>query len=412
MRANEFLTELANAPYPTHMTGVTPPGSSTKTNFYRFTTDAGLDYDIAIQTYKDDSTVSSKPTGEFGIRVDFSLASIDPNDERKWAGTEVEGTGDAMRVFATVRKQVLDSIKDFDRAGAMAFAFMKPDNPDRPAKPRNIKFIQFQAHSKFPSRIKLYNRIAQTASKWFPGFKLTRGPYSIIEHGEVGLRWVLKKQETAQVVDEAPLPPDWDEKQYQPGSSFKARLAYALDRAKKLGAGSSRVAVTIEYQGRPTVLKIAKNTRGLGQNNAEASILNDGYASQMGILIPLIDYDKQNPEPTWIHTELAQRASKKQLCAIMKCDYLGQLVELARAIKGGEGYPPYADFVKSRLTHKTKPDIETMTEYANKLVDLDSQFDVQLGDLTREVNWGIYQGEPVIIDVGYTDNVRKQYYSR
>jgi len=195
MRAKEFLTELANAPYVTHMTGVTPPGSSTKTDFYRFTTDAGLDYDIAIQTYKDDSTVSSKPTSESGIRVDFQLASIDSDDERKWAGTEVEGTGDAMRVFATVRKQVLDSIEDFDRFGAMAFAFMKPDDPDRPAKPREIKFIQFQAHSKFPSRVKLYNRVAQSAGKWFPGFVLARGPYSITEHGEPGVRWVLKKQE-------------------------------------------------------------------------------------------------------------------------------------------------------------------------------------------------------------------------
>lgn len=406
MRAKEFLTELANAPYPTHMTGVTPPGSSTKTDFYMFTTDAGLDYDIAIQTYKDDFT------NESGIRVDFRLASIDSDDERKWAGTEVEGTGDAMRVFATVRKQVLDSIKDFDRLGAMAFAFMKPDDPDRPAKPRKIKFIQFQAHSKFPSRVKLYNRVAQSAGKWFPGFVLAQGPFSITEHGEPGIRWVLKKQETAQVVDETPLPPDWDEKQYQPGTSFKARLAYALDRAKKLGAGSSRVAVTIEYQGRPTVLKIAKNTRGLGQNGAEASILNNGYARQMGILIPLIDYDKQNPEPTWIHTELAQRASKKQLCAIMKCDTLGQLVAMARAIKGDRDYPPYADFVKSRLTHKSEQDIETMTEYADKLAELDSQFGVRLGDLTREANWGIYQGDPVVIDVGYTSNVKQQYYSR
>ena len=215
------------------------------------------------------------------------------------------------------------------------------------------------------------------------------------------------------MIDEAPLPPDWDEKQYQRGSSFKARLAYALDRAKKLGAGSSRVAVTIEYQGRLTVLKIAKNTRGVGQNGAEASVLNDGHARQMGILIPLIDYDKQNPEPTWIHTELAQRASKKQLCAIMKCDTLVQLVAMARAIKGvGKYQQNYADFVKSHLTHKSEQDIETMTEYADKLAELDSQFDVLISDLSREANWGIYQGEPVVIDVGYTDNVSKQYYSR
>ena len=216
-----------------------------------------------------------------------------------------------------------------------------------------------------------------------------------------------------EITSEAPLPPDWDEKQYQRGSSFKARLAYALDRAKKIGAGSSRVAVTIEYQGRPTVLKIAKNTRGLGQNAAEASVLNDGYARQMGILIPLIDYDKQNPEPTWIQTELAQRASKQQLCAIMKCDTLVQLVAMARAIKGvGKYQQNYADFVKNRLTHKSEQDIETMTEYADKLAELDSQFDVLISDLSREANWGIYQDDPVIIDVGYTSNVQKQYYSR
>ena len=53
-----------------------------------------------------------------------------------------------------------------------------------------------------------------------------------------------------------------------------------------------------------------------------------------------------------------------------------------------------------------------MTEYANNLAELDSSFDVQLGDLSREANWGIYQGEPVVIDVGYTSNVKQQYYSR
>ena len=66
---------------------------------------------------------------------------------------------------------------------------------------------------------------------------------------------------TDRVIDEAPLPPDWDETQFTPKTSFKQRLAYALERAKKLGAGSSRVAMIIEYQGRPTALKVAKNKK-------------------------------------------------------------------------------------------------------------------------------------------------------
>ena len=127
---------------------------------------------------------------------------------------------------------------------------------------------------------------------------------------------ILREDE---IIDEMPLPADWDPQAYnQNTTTFKSRLAYALERAKKLGTGSSRVATVIEYQGRPTVLKIAKNAKGLAQNGVEASILDDGYASQLGILIPLIDFDTANRDPLWIHTEMATKANEKQLCNLMK----------------------------------------------------------------------------------------------
>ena len=150
---------------------------------------------------------------------------------------------------------------------------------------------------------------------------------------------IAPSQVDEEVLDEMPLPADWDPQQMrQQSTSFKSRLAYALERAKKLGVGSSRVATTIEYQGRPTVLKIAKNAKGLSQNSVEADILSDGYASQLGILIPIIDYDTQNREPSWVHTELAQKATEKQLCSVMKCDNLSQLVNMAWAITGKKKY--------------------------------------------------------------------------
>jgi hypothetical protein len=216
-----------------------------------------------------------------------------------------------------------------------------------------------------------------------------------------------------QIVDEMPLPTNWDPQQFkQQTTSYKSRLAYALERAKKLGAGSSRVAMTIEYEGRPTVLKVAKNAKGLAQNSVEADILSDGYASQIGILIPIIDYDEQNREPSWVHTELAQPATEKQLCAVMKCDNLVQLIAMAKAIAG-----------KSRQTHdqvvqylrgrgRSEEDIETQTSYGNMLADLANSFDVELGDLHRRQNWGFYKGHPVLIDVGFNSNVLNQYYSR
>jgi hypothetical protein len=217
-----------------------------------------------------------------------------------------------------------------------------------------------------------------------------------------------------EVLDEMPLPVDWDPQQMrQQSTSFKSRLAYALERAKKLGVGSSRVATTIEYQGRPTVLKIAKNAKGLAQNSVEADILSDGYASQLGILIPIIDYDEQNREPTWIHTEMAQKVNEKQLCQLMKCDNLHQLINMAYSIQGRKIYGNYESFANHlRQKGKSEQDIDTMTEYANTLADLNSNFDVELGDFGRAANWGLYNGKPVIIDVGFNSNVLNQYYKR
>lgn len=217
-----------------------------------------------------------------------------------------------------------------------------------------------------------------------------------------------------EIINEVPLPADWDPQQYAPGSTFKQRLAYALERAKKIGTGSSRVATIIEYQGRPTVLKIAKNQKGLAQNSVEADILSDGYASQLGILIPIIDYDEQNREPTWVHTELAQKANEKQLCQLMGCDNLSQLINMAWAIVGKRSYlGNYQGYVEYLQKHgKNEQDIETMTEYANKLAELNSNFDVELGDFARAANWGLYNGHPIIVDVGFNSNVLNQYYNK
>ena len=217
-----------------------------------------------------------------------------------------------------------------------------------------------------------------------------------------------------QIIDEMPLPANWDPKAFQQqGTTFKSRLAYALERAKKIGTGSSRIATTIEYQGRPTVLKIAKNQKGLAQNGVEADILSDGYASQLGILIPIIDYDKANREPLWIHTEMAQKASDKQLSSLLRCPSLSFLVDYALTIIGKRN-KGFGNMFPERLRKDgmSDDDIETCTQNANTLAELNSSFEVELDDLSRAANWGIYQGHPVILDVGFNSNVLKQYYTR
>ena len=218
---------------------------------------------------------------------------------------------------------------------------------------------------------------------------------------------------TESVVDEAPLPPDWDETQFGAGTTFKQRLAYTLDRVSKIGTGSSRIATIINFEGRPTVLKVAKNRKGLAQNDAEATILSDGYAKHFQVLIPLIDYDQQNVNSTWIQTELAQKVTATQLETFFQCT-LSQLVTCAKNQVGKRSFYPQLTATSVAETMKTngvpEETIETFFEYVNELAELTDSFNVELGDFERPQNWGMYDGHPVVIDVGFTTEVKQLHY--
>jgi hypothetical protein len=191
-------------------------------------------------------------------------------------------------------------------------------------------------------------------------------------------------------------------------------MDYAAARAQKLGRGSSRTAFEIEYQGRTTVLKVAHNIKGMAQNKEEANILDDGYVNQLGITIPIIDYDEAHDSPVWIHMEKAQKATEKQLCNLMKCGTLRLLVSMAAASTGKRDLELSHDDVirelQSERFNYTDEDVELCEEYAYALTELAIQFNIGLFDFVRTANWGIFNGKPVVIDVGYTDAVHRAHY--
>lgn len=212
-------------------------------------------------------------------------------------------------------------------------------------------------------------------------------------------------------LDEMALPADWDETALGHDKSFKSRLDYALKRAAKLGGGSSRVAFTVEDNGRPTALKVAKNAKGIAQNAAELGILNDGYLGKLDIVIPLVDYDKKNPQPTWIQTEIAQKASETKLANMMRAGrYLFHLTAYANDLIGNKKDKWSTQRALDHLATLSEEDAEIFKEYAHEIADLVSSSSLQMGDFDRAANWGIYNGRPVIIDLGYTADVVKLYW--
>lgn len=212
-------------------------------------------------------------------------------------------------------------------------------------------------------------------------------------------------------VDEMALPADWDPTMLGHDKTFKSRVDYAKKRAPKIGGGSSRVAFIIPDQGRETVLKVAKNKKGMAQNEAELDILIDGYLGKLDIVIPLVDYDRENPTPTWIQTEKAEKASEQKLASMMKAGrYLFHVTTYANYLINGGKDRWGLSRTMEHLETLSPEDQEIFKEYAHEIATLVSSSNLQTGDFDRAANWGIYNGRPVIIDLGYTEDVAKLYW--
>jgi len=219
-------------------------------------------------------------------------------------------------------------------------------------------------------------------------------------------------------INEVPLPPDWDPEKLNLRQTFKDRLKYALDRAKRLGGGSSRVAMTIEYEGRPTALKVAKNLKGLSQNEAEIEILEDFYVGKLPIVIPLIDYDKANNRPVWLQTEIAKKVQGQTLMKMLHTPSMWLLTNQVRNISGKRSPHEmddekikkyYFDPPNKNLWNPTEEDYKIFRQYAEELAELVSSSTLETGDLQNPANWGVYNGRPVVIDLGFTEGTKSLY---
>ena len=219
-------------------------------------------------------------------------------------------------------------------------------------------------------------------------------------------------------VDEMALPADWDAEALGHDKTFKSRLDYALQRAPRLGGGSSRVAFVIPDQGRETVLKIAKNNKGMAQNEAEVDILDDGYLGKLDIVIPLVDYDRKNPTPTWLQTEKANKVSPQKLAKMLHAGGRWPMTNFLYAVDNKLGnikrYMPTLDQIKQDMldTGSSEQDIEIFMDYVDQVAVLINSSSLLSGDFGTASNWGEYQGRPVIIDLGFTSAVHDLYWKR
>jgi hypothetical protein len=206
---------------------------------------------------------------------------------------------------------------------------------------------------------------------------------------------------------ETPPPEDWDRGTFK--QSFKKQIAYAVERAKKLGTGSSRVAFTIPFEGRDTVLKIAKNRKGLAQNEIESDWgLFNMYPD---ILIPLLDVDEDNDPPRWVHFEKAEKLKPAQFQSIQgySFEHFGKMLRQFGDDYKNKKYGFWRH--DGNIPDEIKTEI-IESELYKDVTEMIVNFDFLAGDFAAIQNWGLWKGNPVIIDVGITNDAYDRLYDR
>jgi len=233
----------------------------------------------------------------------------------------------------------------------------------------------------------------------------------------------LKIKDLIKIINEAPLPDGGDDfaedhksfnkEIFNAQSTYLKKAKYVQKYADKVGQGSSRSAFEIMYKGRPTVLKVAHNNIGAAQNAVEAKVLNSSLAKKTGLIIPIIDNDLATP-PAWIHMEYAELATEEELCDAMKCGTLAYLVYamLPAVEETDETYDDVVDEMRKEFKNYTDADMVTFKKYVDLLTSLVKHYDLLADDFTRYENWGFYKGKPVIIDIGFTNNIQINYYAK
>jgi mRNA-degrading endonuclease RelE of RelBE toxin-antitoxin system len=182
--------------------------------------------------------------------------------------------------------------------------------------------------------------------------------------------------------------------------SYNGKLKYANERLKKLSSGSSRVVYQVDDE---KVLKIAKNKKGLAQNETEADWSKDAYDVTAKVF-------ENSPEYFWVEMEFAKKLTPtrfKQLTGISIQDMQTAMRVLRERMR------PIKNLAPLKLT----PEAEAKLYENEFYLDIErfiADYDMETGDFGRLNSYGevIRDRQPkiVLVDFGVTQQTWNDYY--
>jgi len=169
--------------------------------------------------------------------------------------------------------------------------------------------------------------------------------------------------------------------------TFRAKIDYCEKNLKHLSSGSSRIVYSTPNN---TVIKLAKNNKGIAQNKVEC---NPKMKSKF--LNKILDCSK---DYNWIEVE-----------------YLDKITESEFEEMTGLNFKEFGNCLKylCKKSSGKKPDgFEDCkdSEVVQEMVRLCKDFNLLYGDIERISSWGCKDNKPILIDSGLTRKVYDTYY--
>lgn len=175
--------------------------------------------------------------------------------------------------------------------------------------------------------------------------------------------------------------------------TYSARKKYAESNLKHLSSGSSRITYLTDKK---TVIKLAKNDRGIAQNEAEvkaSTMCSSKFLNQT------LDNAKNH---SWIEVPFLDKITEKDFRDMVGIDF----EDFGEAIR-------YSLREVSGNTDKEKPSSYDKSIKSNLFKELNmigKKLDLMPGDLARISSFGKKDGYPVLADAGLTKKVFEDFY--
>jgi hypothetical protein len=196
-------------------------------------------------------------------------------------------------------------------------------------------------------------------------------------------------------------PSSWNIEEFKKLNSFTKRVEYCNTHLKRLAAGSSRIVYMVDNE---KVLKLAKNKKGLAQNEVEIEYGN--YYDLSGIVAKVFESDENN---LWVEMELAKKVTPNIFKNVVGVSF----DEYANAMK----YNYFTNIKPNRYPTAKPENMDEMwdNEFVYEMLSFMGNYDIPVGDLGRLSTYGLVNRDGsdtiVMIDYGLTNDVYGTYYS-